>query len=180
MSIKAAFKPRRRAFTLVEMMMTVAVGGILSLALMGLSIYAAKTLAGLDNYLDLENQSHQALDLLSRDARNALAVTAISSNLLTLRSATGSAITYSYSPANRSVSRLEGASQTLLTECDSFNFSLQVPRPTNTVQYCDFTTATGTNGRLLSVTWSCSRSLLASKVNTEAARSAIILIRNAP
>ena len=174
------FCPRGRGFTLLELLFAIAVGAIVTGAVLAFSLYSSRTLAGLGNYLDLEQQSRRTLDVLSRDVRGARSVTAITPNRLTLRSATGATITYDYSPTNRTLDRLEGSWRTVLSECDRLTFALQKPRQAIPVLYHDFAAAPGTNGQVLSVTCSCARGLPASKVNTEAGQSAKIVIRNAP
>ena len=174
------FCPRGRGFTLLELLFAITVGAIVTGAVLAFSLYSSRTLAGLGNYLDLEQQSRRTLDVLSRDVRGARAVTAITANRLTLRSATGAIITYDYSPTNRTLDRLEGSWWTVLSECDRLTFALQKPRQAIPALYHDFAAAPGTNGQVLSVTWSCSRRLPDSKVNTEAGQSAKIVIRNAP
>src|SRR5688572_193671 len=59
----------RRAFTLVELMLAIAVSGVILTALISFTVYAAKSFVGMHNYVDLEQKSQNALDTLTKDIR---------------------------------------------------------------------------------------------------------------
>ena len=53
-----------RAFTLVEMMVAMALGSVVMTAVVSLSVYSARTFASLGNYTDLDLHSRNALDVI--------------------------------------------------------------------------------------------------------------------
>src|SRR6266498_4534177 len=71
MSIDSRQRSQRsqRAFTVVEMTMAMAVSGMILAALLSFTVYAAKSFAGMENYVDLEQKSQHALDTMTRDIR---------------------------------------------------------------------------------------------------------------
>ena len=96
-------------------------------------------------------------------------------------------ITLTYSPDSRKVviSKTGQTDITALTECDTWDFSLyqRTPyiTPTNVLYY------PATNGagvldvnlcKLIDLSWKCSRSIFAKKVNTESVQAAQIVLRS--
>src|SRR5436853_7592958 len=78
-------KPRassERATTLVEVMMTFAVSGVILTALLSFIIYAAKSFAGMENYVDLEQKSQLALDTMTKEIRETQALTSYGTRTL--------------------------------------------------------------------------------------------------
>src|SRR5689334_15089581 len=64
----------RRGFTLVEMIVAVAVGCLLLAALATLYVFSMRSFASMANYSDLNNKSRYASDIVSRDIRCAFNV----------------------------------------------------------------------------------------------------------
>src|SRR5262245_57296402 len=64
----------RRGFTLVEMMVGVAIGWLLLAALATLYVFSMRSFASMANYSDLNQKSRYASDIISRDIRSALSV----------------------------------------------------------------------------------------------------------
>ena len=168
---------RSAAFTLAEVLVGVGVGSIAAIAVMALSLYSGKTFAGISNYLDMESGGRTALDRLTTDIRAAQAVTAFSKDCLTVRAADGTELTYTYRPSTRELERThQGLTSTVLKECDQLQFALY-QAPADTSAYDTFSTGVLTNSKVVTVSWTCSRSLLGNKVNTENVQSAKIVIR---
>src|SRR5687768_18393012 len=76
---------RNSGLTLIEMLVAVAIGTVVLLAMGSLSIYSGRSFAALANYADLDNSSRNALDVMTRDIRQTVELTAYSSNALTFR-----------------------------------------------------------------------------------------------
>ena len=178
-----------RAFTLVEASIAMAVGSIVLAAVSSLTMYAAKTSAAMVNYTDLDTKSRYALDVISREIRQASGVLAFQTNTsFTLTNANQAAtITLTYDPNARTVvmSKTGQSDLTALTECDTWAFSLyqRTPyiTPTNVLYY----PATNGNGvldvnlcKLINLSWKCSRTIFAQKVNTESVQAAQIVLRS--
>src|SRR5580765_4874243 len=74
MEFKRTNHNRGRGFTLVEMMVAVAVGCLLLAALATLYVFSMKSFGAMANYSDLNQKSRYASDIISRDIRSALKV----------------------------------------------------------------------------------------------------------
>ncbi len=167
----------RAGFTLVEFLITLAVGSIIFLAVAGLGLYAGRSFAGLANYTDLDARSRNALDRLTRDVRQVNRLATNSATALTFEDADGAALRYVYSPQARTLSRVKGGStEVLLTECDSLSFSIFQRNPIGGT-YDQFPTGSAATTKLINVTWTCSRQILGTAMNTENVQTAKIVIR---
>jgi Tfp pilus assembly protein PilW len=182
--------PRRSfwAFTLVETCVGIAVGSVVLAAVASLTMYAAKSSAAMVNYTDLDSKSRYALDVITREVRKASRLLAFQTNTsFTLTNATeATAVTLTYDPTARTVvmSKTGQADLIALTECDTWNFSLyqRTPYVTSTnILYYPATNAAGVLDvnlcKLINLSWKCSRSIFAQKVNTESVQAAQIVLR---
>jgi prepilin-type N-terminal cleavage/methylation domain-containing protein len=187
--------PHRRTnsgVSLIEVLIAMSVGSLVLAAVSSLTMYAAKSTAAMVNYTDLDSKSRYALDVISREIRQASAVLAIQTNLpvktLTLTNAAqAAAITLTYDSNARTVvmSKTGEADLTALTECDRWDFSLyqRTPyiTPTNILYYPATNTAgvlTVSTCKLINLSWRCSRAIFAQKVNTESVQAAQIVLRS--
>jgi prepilin-type N-terminal cleavage/methylation domain-containing protein len=167
----------RAGFTLVEFLITLAVGSIIFLAVAVLGLYAGRSFAGLANYTDLDARSRNALDRLTRDVRQVNRLAASSATALTFEDADGASLQYVYSPETRTLSRVKGSNtEVLLTECDSLSFSIFQRNPIGGT-YDQFPTGSAATTKLINVTWTCSRQILGTAMNTENVQTAKIVIR---
>jgi hypothetical protein len=177
---------------MVEMLMAVAIGSIVLLAVANLSLFGARSLASMVNYANLDGQSRYAADVIGSELRQGTAVTAFNTNLplksLTLTNADqATTIKLSYdSNARTLVLEKTGRPKFVaLTQCDGWDFSLyqRTPYgyPTNLLFY------PATNGsrildptlcKLIKMSWKCSRTMMTQKLNTESVQSARIVLRN--
>ena len=181
-----------RGMTLVELMVAVGIGTIV-LAVVGmLSLFGLRSFMAIGNYTELDAKSRQALDLMSRDIRQATQVTGFSTNLptkwLILVNTNSPAMTNKYlwdSVARTLTCEQTGQpTKTYLTECDRWDFALYQRSPNaNTTNV--FYPATNSAGvvdlslcKLIDMTWKCSRTTLGKKLNTESVQTAQIVIRN--
>jgi prepilin-type N-terminal cleavage/methylation domain-containing protein len=178
-----------RAFTLVEISVALAVGSLVLAAVGSLTMYAAKSSLAMVNYVDLDSKSRYALDIISREIRQASGLLSFQTNRsLTLTNAYQAAtITLTYSPDSRKVvmSKTGQADLTALTECETWNFSLyqRTPYVTGTnILYYPATNGTGVVDvnlcKLIDLSWKCSRTIFAQKVNTESVQAAQIVLRS--
>ena len=62
---------RVRGFTMVEFVVTLGLGGILLTVIAALTLYSGRSMAAMVNYVDLNQRSRMALDLMTRDIRQA-------------------------------------------------------------------------------------------------------------
>ncbi len=171
-------------FTLVEMMVAVAIGVLLMGAVMSLYITGLRSFAIMGNYQDMDNKSCKALDILNREIRNASALVSYTTNRLTFYntvSAQTNVITYDSTARTLVLTRTGQAALTNLTECDSWSYQLFTRAPltssfsTNIV----FSTATSAGEcKIVQMSWKCSRKVLGTKMTTESVQTAQIVLRN--
>ncbi len=175
--IRGILSRRSPAFTLVEISVTTAISSLLFVAVGGIAIYSGRSLTAISNYADLERQSRYALDLMTMELRQALSLTTIATNSITFMGSDTQSVTYIYN-TNGTFSRQSGTFSTvLLTNCDSLKFTFYG----QTISTNDFSltsTTDLTSCYLISVNWTCSKSMIGVKMNTESVKSASILLRN--
>lgn len=177
MVCKTTSTRRRAGFTLVEFMVSLAVGGILFLAVAVLGLYSGRSFAALANYTELDAASRNALDTLTRDVRQVNRLTASTSTSLTFEDADGGALEYVYSPNARTLTRRKGGdAKVLLTECDRLTFSIFQRNPIGGT-YDQFPTGAPSTTKLIHINWTCSRQILGNTVNTENVQTAKVVIR---
>lgn len=169
---------RRRAFTLVEVMVATALS-LMAVTVMALVAYfTSRSFVAATNYTDMALLSRMALDNMSRTIRQSRQVTAYSTNSITLLDANGNSVQYTLNPATGTlISVVGGATNTYLTSCNSLQFWIYQRTPKSNSLSC-YTPAYVTNAKLVQVTWSCSRQIFGVNVNNEIVESASICLRN--
>jgi len=178
--------------SLVELMIASALGSLVLAAVTSLSIYGARSSVAVLNYTDLDAKSRYAADWISEEMRQSTAVSGAGTNgssqwlALTNRN-TGVSFTLSYDTSARtlSVQKTGLAPFVALTECDGWSYSFYQRTPIVTSTNLVFIPATNNAGqldlticKLISMSWKCSRTILAQKVNTESVQAAQIVLRN--
>ncbi|MEW6305946.1 MAG: prepilin-type N-terminal cleavage/methylation domain-containing protein [Verrucomicrobiota bacterium] len=168
---------RTAAMTLVEVMVASGIAGIVFAAVASLSFYTARSFAALSNYVDLDQQSRNALDQMSMKIRQADGLLSYETNSITL-SYQGGSLIYTYNSGTRQVTEtVGGRTEVLLEECDYLNFQIfQRNTAAGTFDQFPVTSDTAT-AKLVQVSWTCSRTILGQKVNTESIMAAKIVIR---
>lgn len=183
-SVRAMSAP---GFTLVEMMVAVAVSSLLITGIVGLGMYTAKSFLMVGNYVDLDAQSRNAADVMGRQIRDASALVNFGTNgnpfLLLTNNITGQTITITYktniSTLTMAVRGPAAQTQTLLTSCYSWNFSLYDRYPDITTTNITFYPATNALVcKVINMSWTCSRKILGTPFNTESVQTAQIVLRN--
>ena len=170
---------RSAAATLIEYIISIGVGSIALAAIVSFSIYTGRSFAGIMNYVELEGQSRAALDGMIKDIRQTGLLTGFTSNKLTFQDYDTKPLVYEFSPSGRTLTRTkDGASKTLLTGCDSLSFSIFQRNTTNGTYDQYPTSLQASNCKVVQVTWTCSRIITGTKLNTETVQTAKIVIRN--
>ncbi len=168
----------KHGFTLVEVMVSSAIGLIVATALASLTYFTSRSFVAATNYTDLGLYSRMGLDKMSRTIRQQVQVTSFATNSITLQDQSGLRTSYIYNPTARTlVSVSAGQTNTILTQCDTLQFWIYQRTPKSNSFDC-YDPAYVTNAKLVQVTWNCSRTILSAKVNTEAMESAKICLRN--
>ena len=191
--IPASGDPRRSSgLSLLEVLVAVTITMMTLASVASLSLYGARSSLALNNYTDLDCKSRYALDLISRELRQATAVADLQTNgtinWLTLTNGIqGATVTLTYNANQRTVTLTKTGRQplTALTECDQWNIGLYQRTPCVTATNIFFYPATNSNGvidkslcKLVSLSWKCSRTIMAQKVNTESVQAAQIVLRS--
>ena len=170
--------------TLVEMIVALGCGAIILAAFVATGISLSTTMLAVQNYNDLNQWSRNALDVISRDIRNATAVGSgyTGTYLQLTNSCAGEVITYNYDGTNgfmRADKTASGTATTiLLTNCNAFSFEYYQRNPTNNMAFVTNTLGLASQTKLISITWECSRTILGLKYNTESVQAAQVARRN--
>jgi hypothetical protein len=171
------------------MLVAFAVSGVILTVLISFIVYAAKSFAGMENYVDLEQKSQLALDTLTREIRETQYLTNFGTrtvngtrltNQLIFVDSDGYPLTYHFTNNILLKQKQDSAgnvtSSILLTNVDYLSFLIFQRNPVGG-SYDQFPTTNSSACKLISVSWVCSRSILGSKLNTESVQTAKIVIR---
>jgi hypothetical protein len=177
--------------TLVEVMVCVGLGSMVLAMAGSLWLFGSRSFAAMANYAELDAKSRIALDLMSRDIREASGVTGFTNSgsirwLQVTNADQATAITYTWNAGPRTLvcQKTGEPDQVYLTECDRWDFDLFQRAPQKSGSYVFFP-ATNTAGaydlsvcKLINMTWKCSRTILGSRLNTESVQTAQVVLRN--
>lgn len=176
-STKGLLRGSNSAFTLVEVMVSMAAGMLVMGTLASFSMYTAKNFAATANYVDLDTFSRLALDKITRDIRQAARLTECTSTRMALLQSGGGTLTFTYDPTGKTLTRTEGsASQVLLRDCESLSFSMYQRNPIGG-SYDQYAAATVATCKLISIQWVCARRVLGQIRNSESVQTAKVVIR---
>lgn len=181
-----------RAMSLTEVMIAMTLGSLVLACVASLSVYGARSSTAMLNYTDLDRKSRYASDWISAGMRQATGVSAYGSNstskwFVLTNNAERTSISVSYDATARTLTVQNSGEQpfNVLTECDRWDFAFYQRTPFNTGTNLMFYPATNNLGqidlrvcKLVSLSWKCSRTILAQKVNTESVQAAQIVLRN--
>ena len=96
---------------------------------------------------------------------------------MTVLDTDGTALTYAYDPAARTLTRTKGPESTvLLKEVDAFAFAM-MQRNIITNTFNNYPTTNVNEGKVLGIFWNCSRTILGKKANVSGAQSTRVAIR---
>jgi hypothetical protein len=157
---------------------------LVALVICSFSLFSSRSFAGLVNYVDLDEKNKTAMDEMSRDVRQAKRLKSCKTNLttmtvegITLEDADGTDLVYSYNQKNGTLLRLKsGRAHVVLEGCDRLAFTLG-QRNTQTGGYDVYAAASPATCKVINVSWTCSRTILGNKQNSESAQTARIVIR---
>ena len=166
------------AFTLVEYMIAMSVGLIVLAAACVLWGFASVTCAGLLNYVDMSMTSKNALEMVSREIRNAVAVQSFSASQLVLLDPREQQVTLTYDSASQTLKQTKGTEQKILLQgCSSFQFKVFQRTPTYASDALSVATSTNT-AKVVQMQWTCARKLTGDKQNVENLVSSRVVIRS--
>lgn len=164
--------------TLTEVLVSTGIGGVVLAAVASLSFYSARSLAGVSNYTQLDQQSRNALDTMSLRIRTATRLTSYSTNHLTF-DYEGGTLSYRFSDRDKKLYQtLNGNTTALLEDCETLTFTV-FQRNVASNTFNQFI-ASGTNdAKSVMLNWMCRKTVL-NLANTESIQSARIVVRNNP
>jgi prepilin-type N-terminal cleavage/methylation domain-containing protein len=182
---------QNRGFTITEVMVASAIGGIVLAATATLWMFGARSFVALGNYRDLDSKSRFALDRMTRDIRQTTRVLSFqntgSNRWLTFTNElAGEGLRYTWTADDQTL-RCEKTGQipeTYLTECERWDFSLfqRTPQKNQTNTFFLATNAFGVVDpslcKLINMSWKCTRTILGQKANTESVQTAQVVLRN--
>ena len=73
-----------------------------------LSLYSGRSFAAIANYIEMETDSRNALDTLTKDVRQAIFLTGFTTNQLTFNDYDGQPLTFTYSAADKTLVKAKG------------------------------------------------------------------------
>ena len=170
-------KPSRAmGFTLVELMVGIALGFLLLLGVASMYLFSLKSFTSMANYSDLNARSRHASDTVTRDIRSANGVVSATGQQLVLRFGSNN-LTYNYDEDARTLTRSYLEQEKVLLEgVNSLSFSLY--RTASGSPYEEFSVATVTNAKLVGFQWECSRRVYGTQKNSQSLEAAIVKMRN--
>lgn len=164
-------------FTFPEMLVTIGIGSIVFVAVASLSLYTGRSLAGISNYVELDKNSRNALDILTRDIRQVNFLESFTSNSLVFEDSDKKTLMFIYEPDKKVFYRVkEGNTNILLTGCDEMVFCTYQRNPIPG-SYDLIPTTNAVNCKAIDISWVCSRKVLNGLINTESIQTARIVIR---
>ncbi len=184
MSIKPQLASR--GWTLIEMMIAIAVFSIGAAALGSTFLFSIRSMAALSNYTALDRMNQQAMDQLTREIRQAKMVANYTTNLLQIVNGDGDTVYY-YFIGNgvdrlyRLVEKPSGAwdYSVLLENCQLINFHVgQRNLKSNSWNY--FPPTQGefqSTAKVIDLSWKTRRTLPNGLANSEDVQTAKIVIR---
>ncbi len=154
-----------RAATLVEVQIASAIGALVVAAVLAIVFYTGNAFAHMGGYVWMESSARKATDIMLRDIRRTLALTAYTSNSLTFADTDGVALVFRHIPTNRTVVRVKGrVTDVILKDCDALGFVFFKAGVTND-SFNAFTTTVTNEVKMIQVNWTCSWAMALSRNN---------------
>jgi prepilin-type N-terminal cleavage/methylation domain-containing protein len=171
-------KKLQSGFTLVEVLITMALSLMLSAILAIFFFFSLRSFAEMTNYADMNQRSQLALDKMAKDIRQARSLTAYNVHSLTFVDVNNNTLQYKFDPSKGTLARISGGvSTTFLTNCDSLHFWIYQHTPISNTFDC-YNNANAADARVIQMTWHCSRKIMGNKSTTESVESATLCLRN--
>lgn len=164
-------------YSLPEFMVTIGVGSIVFLAVTSLTLYTGRSFAGISNYVELDRESRNALDTLTRDIRQVNFLESFTTNRLVFEDSDRKQLIYEYNPQRKIFFKVkDGVTNILLRGCDELVIRTYQRNPIPG-SYDLIPTTNATLCKALDISWICSRKVLNGLINTESIQTARIVIR---
>jgi hypothetical protein len=171
--------------SLVEMMVSLAIGSVVLGSTVTVFVYSLFSFAGLGNYAILTGQSKLSLDMMSREMRESTQVLNANANGTTKSilftnaySATWSRFSWNSDTGVLTWEKSDEPTRTCLTGCDQWDFTFYQRTPNTNWTF--YPTTDLAVCKLVNMNWKASRSILGKKINTETVVTAQVVLRNKP
>lgn len=149
--------------------------------------FCLRSFAGIYNYSDLDANSRQALDTISREIREATGIVTNESTttgsfirLVNTNAASPITNTFTWDSGQQTVTWDKTGQETnwtLLTKCTNWTCTLLEGYPSNNYTFPDVA-PTANACKIVDVRWSCFRTIMGLKMNSETEQGAQIVLRN--
>lgn len=182
-----------RGLSLMELVVAMGVGSLALVIIGMLTLFGLRSFVAMGSYTDLDAKSRNALDLMSRDIRQATGVVRYSTNeysktLLLTNATRNLSLRYTWDADARTLACAKsGQPETIyLGECDEWNvaFYQRTPLPNQPLTFLPATNSNGTLAtnlcKLIALSWKCSRPVPGSPWQTETVQTTQIVLRNQP
>lgn len=178
MSIRPPPKKSIAGASLMELLVGMSIGLLVALTIGALSLYSGRSFVTMCHYLEMESDSRNALDLMTRDIRQTVYLSDFVTNKLTFIDHDGLPLVYAYLPAKKTLVRTKdkGDPQVLLKGCESLEFSIFQRNPVGGT-YDYYPTANPGTAKLIQVRWTCARQIYGVDAATESVHMAKIVMR---
>ena len=173
------------AFTLPEMMVSVAMGVLILASVVTVFLFVNRSLDATGNYEELDRQSRNALDLMSQDIRQCGGLTNYTTNTLNFTNQDGSLLQYSWDGSNyltytNAATTNAGCPRggRLLKGCAYLKFSVfqRNPVPGTTMTFTNASSASLV--KVIVMDWICRRTNYTSLTDSESVQTAKVVMRN--
>jgi prepilin-type N-terminal cleavage/methylation domain-containing protein len=175
----------RRGWTLIEIMVAMAVFSIGAAALGSTFLFSIRSMAALSNYTALDNMNQQAMDSMTKEIRQSKMIVDYTTNALQIVNGDGDTVTYLFSASVDRLFRIvhepDGQMNynVVLEDCSLINFRVgQRNLKSNSWNYFPPTYGDFQHtAKVVDLAWKTSRTLPNGLVNSEDVQTAKIVIR---
>jgi len=167
-------------YTLVEILVATGLFSLAGLALGSVYLFSTTSFAALVNYAELDKINRSAMDIMSKEIRQAQAVTAATASSLSIINGDGENVSYTFNSYSGKLLRIAGGtSQTLLSDCKLLAFNLYQRNPVSGT-YDIYPAATNNYSqtvKCISLSWKASRKMPSGNDVSENIQTARVVIR---
>jgi hypothetical protein len=174
----------RRAWTLPEMMIAVVAGAMILASVGSVYVFMRKTLDATANYEELDRQSRNALDRMTRDIRQCGHLTNYDAQNLYFTNLDGSLLQYTWNTNDQTLTYTNAFTQEgglLLTNCVSWLATefIRIPSNGTTMTFFPLTTNdTPQSTKVVVLDWICRKTNYTTLTDSESVQTAKIVLRN--
>ena len=170
----------RGGFTLIEMLVAAGLFGVASVGVLSVYLFSTTSFAAMVNYAELDKINRTAMDAMSKEIRQAQAVTEATPSSFTIINGDGVNVTYSFNSLSGKLLRTTATSSTtLLSDCTLLAFNLYQRNPISGT-YDIYPAATNNwsqTVKVVSLTWKASRLMPGGHGVSENIQTARVVIR---